>query len=61
MARPTRDGFDRIGPFHPYFVWAGVLALDLLIIVFVLGALTALGDTIEDAIWPGGVDLVDAL
>lgn len=61
MARPTREGYDRIGPFHPYFVWAGVLLLDLVIIAFILAALTAAGDTIEDAIWPGGIDLVDAL
>ena len=58
--RPTLpDGFDRIGPFHPYVVIAGVALLDLLAILLVLAALTVVGDKIEDAIWPGGKEWVD--
>ena len=56
---PLSDGFDRIGPFHPYVVMASVLVLDLLLILLVLSALTFAGDKIEDVIWPGGRDWVD--
>ena len=27
-ARVTRDGFDRIGPFHPAFVWGAVVVFE---------------------------------
>ncbi|MFN0045352.1 MAG: hypothetical protein ACKVOS_02665 [Sphingorhabdus sp.] len=56
---PLSDGFDRIGPFHPYVVMASVLVLDLLLILLVLSALTFAGDKIEDIIWPGGREWVD--
>ena len=56
---PLSDGFDRIGPFHPYLVMASVLVLDLLLILLVLSALTYAGDRIEDVIWPGGREWVD--
>lgn len=56
---PQFDGFDRIGPFHPYLVMASVLVLDLLLILLVLSALTYAGDRIEDVIWPGGREWVD--
>ena len=58
--RPSlSDGFDRIGPFHPYVVMAAVALLDILAILLVLTALTVVGDKIEDVIWPGGREWVD--
>ncbi|MFV0623721.1 hypothetical protein ACBY01_06895 [Sphingomonas sp. ac-8] len=54
----TRDGFDRIGPFHPYVVWAAVLLVDLIAILAVLAVLTMAGDRIEDRLWPGGTEWV---
>lgn len=58
---PLPDGFDSIGPFHPYLVWIGVALLDLFIIAFAIALLAMLGDTVEDAIWPGGFDVIKAL
>ncbi|MCD2324536.1 hypothetical protein LQ953_10975 [Sphingomonas sp. IC-56] len=58
---PLRDGFDRVGPFHPYVAFAGVLLLDLVIVLVVLGVVSAIGDSIEDAIWPGGFDMIRGL
>lgn len=58
---PLPDGYDRIGPFHPHVVWAGVLLLDLALLLLILGAIAAIGDSIEDAIWPGGFDAIRAL
>lgn len=57
--KPFSDGFDPVGPFHPYAVMAAVLLLDLLAILLVVAALTYAGDKIEDAIWPGGREWVD--
>lgn len=62
MARrraPLSDGFDTIGPFHPYIALAGVLLFDLALILMVLGAFTLIGDKVEDMIWPGGPEWVD--
>lgn len=56
---PLPDGFDPVGPFHPYVVMAAVLLLDLLIILLVIAALTFVGDKVEDVIWPGGREWVD--
>ena len=56
---PLPDGFDRIGPFHPYIVASVVVLLDLLLILLVLTAFTFVGDKIEDVIWPGGREWVD--
>ena len=56
---PLADGFDRIGPFHPYVVIVAVALLDILAILLVLAALTVVGDKIEDVIWPGGREWVD--
>ncbi len=60
MRRPnlTPDGMDRIGPFHPYLVYAAVLLLNLLIVAAVLVALTAVIDWTEDLIWPGGPEML---
>ncbi len=57
--KPLSDGFDPIGPFHPYVVMASVLVLDLLLILLVLSALTYAGDKIEDVLLPGGREWVD--
>jgi hypothetical protein len=57
--RPLSDGFDRIGPFHPYLVVGAVALLDILAILLVLATLTYVGDKIEDVVWPGGREWVD--
>ena len=58
---PLPDGYDRVGPFHPYIAWAAVIAVDLLIVLFALAVLAMIGDSIEDAIWPGGFDWIPRL
>ena len=57
--RPLRDGFDPIGPFHPYLVYAAIVALDLLGLVLLLAALLWTSDRIEDLFWPGGEEWVE--
>ena len=57
-ARVTKDGFDRIGPFHPAFVWGAVIVLDLMIVLAVLLAVTKIGDKVEDVVFPGGTEWV---
>ncbi|HYI64959.1 MAG TPA: hypothetical protein VEW71_08750 [Allosphingosinicella sp.] len=56
---PLKSGLDRVGPFHPYLVYAAVLALDLLGVVLILAALVWIGDIAEDLFWPGGAEWVD--
>lgn len=56
---PFSDGFDSIGPFHPFLVASAILLLDVLAILLVLAAMTFVGDKIEDVIWPGGREWVD--
>lgn len=56
---PMKNGFDRIGPFHPYVAFGAVILVNLLAIVLVLTALVWLGDRIEDHFWPGGTEWVD--
>lgn len=56
--RITRDGYDRIGPFHPAFVWGAVIAFDLILIVALLLAVTKIGDKVEDVVFPGGTEWV---
>lgn len=57
-ARVTKDGFDRIGPFHPAFVWGAVIVLDLIIVLALLLAVTKIGDKVEDLVFPGGTEWV---
>lgn len=57
-ARVTKDGFDRIGPFHPAFVWGAVIAFDMLVLLAVLLAVTKIGDKVEDVVFPGGTEWV---
>ena len=54
----TEDGFDRIGPLHPAFVWAAVVVVDIAILLFLMSALTVIGDRVEDLLWPGGTEWV---
>ena len=56
---PMKNGFDRVGPVHPYVAFGAVLLLDLIGAALILLAVAWLGDRIEDAIWPGGADWVD--
>lgn len=58
---PLRDGYDRVGPFHPYLAWAGVLLLDLALLFLILTLIAMIGDSIEDALWPGGTDWIRSL
>lgn len=52
MSRLTPDGYDRIGPFHPYLVWAAVMLLNLAGVVLILTMVLASADWIEDLFWP---------
>jgi hypothetical protein len=58
MRAPRKGDLDRIGPFHPYLVYAAILAIDLIGLLLVLAALVWAGDRIEDMIWPGGREWV---
>lgn len=57
---PLPDGYDRVGPFHPYVAWAAVVLVDLIGLMLILAAIAMIGDSIEDAIWPGGFDAIRA-
>jgi hypothetical protein len=56
--RVTVDGFDRVGPFHPFIAWAAVALFDLCLVVAVATTLLAGVDWTEDVIWPGGPELL---
>lgn len=56
---PMKNGFDRVGPFHPYVAFGAVILLDLLALALILTALVWVGDRIEDRLWPGGTEWVD--
>lgn len=53
-SRSTR----KLGPV-PYWLYALVLLLDLLVLVAALAAFTQLVDWVEDMIWPGGPEWID--
>jgi hypothetical protein len=57
--RPLDGGFDPVGPFHPYLVYAAILLLDFAALLLILAALVWIGDTAEDMIWPGGTEWVN--
>jgi hypothetical protein len=59
MRRQRKGDLDRIGPFHPYLVYAAILALDLLGVLLILAVLAWAGDRAEDLIWPGGSEWID--
>jgi hypothetical protein len=48
MRGPRKGDLDRIGPFHPYLVYAGVLLLDLSVLVLVILLLVGAVDWIEN-------------
>jgi hypothetical protein len=54
--RPPRGRLDRIGPFHPYLVFAAVILLDLVAALAILAALGWIGDKAEDVVSPGGTE-----
>ncbi len=56
--RTFGDGFDSVGPFHPFLAWAGVALVDLAAVVLALSAVALACDKIEDALWPGGPEWV---
>lgn len=56
---PLKNGFDSVGPVHPYVAFASVLLIDLLAFFLILTAVAWIGDRIEDLIWPGGTEWVD--
>lgn len=58
---PLPDGYDRVGPLHPYVAWAAVLVVDLICLCLILAVVAMIGDSIEDALWPGGFDWIRAL
>ncbi len=57
--REPRDGLDRIGPFHPYLVYAFILLVDLILALLIVTALVWASDQAEDLLWPGGEEWVD--
>jgi len=59
MRAPRKGELDRIGPFHPYLVYAAIILVDLIGLFLILAALTWIGDRIEDWLWPGGSEWVD--
>ncbi len=54
--RPLKSGLDRIGPFHPYLVFAAVALLDIAAAAAIVTAFLWACDKIEDFIAPGGTD-----
>lgn len=54
----TRDGYDRVGPFHPFVAWAAVALFDLSLVVAVALTLLVGADWTEDLIWPGGPEML---
>ena len=58
---PFADGYDRVGPLHPYMAFAGVLLLDLVLALILLSIVAMVGDTIEDVLFPGGIDWIREL
>lgn len=45
---PLKSGFDPVGPFHPYLVYAAVLLLDLAGVVIIVLLLVGAVDWIEN-------------
>jgi hypothetical protein len=52
VSRLSPDGYDLIGPFHPYLVWAAVMLVNLVGIALILTMVLASADWIEDMFWP---------
>lgn len=61
MARKIRtgaSGYDPIGPFHPFLVWAAVLLLDIAAAAAIVAGLTWAVDKAEDRMAPGGEEWI---
>lgn len=56
--RLTPEGYDRIGPFHPWLVWAAVVVFDLALLALIVTFVLAGADWTEDLIWPGGPEVL---
>ena len=56
---PLKGGLDRVGPFHPYLVYAAVVIVDLIGLALIILALVWVSDEVEDLLWPGGSEWVD--
>ena len=56
---PLKSGLDRVGPFHPYLVYAAIVVVDLIGVALLVLALVWVSDQVEDLIWPGGREWVD--
>lgn len=52
------SGYDPIGPFHPYVIWAAVLLLDLAGAAAILLGLAWAVDKAEDWLAPGGEEWI---
>jgi len=46
-------------PGPQWALYALILLLDILAAALILGALVEIGDSVEDVIWPGGVEWID--
>ena len=57
-SRILPSGYDSIGPFHPFVVFAGVLLLDLIGAAAIIMVLLWSGDKAEDQIAPGGEEWI---
>lgn len=52
-------GADKVGPVPAWMAYTGVMLLNLAGALLILTALVWLGDVIEDALFPGGIEWVD--
>lgn len=46
-------------PRPQWALYALILLLDILAAALILGVLVEIGDSVEDLIWPGGVEWID--
>lgn len=52
-------GADRVGPLPAWLAYVGVMLFNLAGAALIIMSLVWLGDVIEDAIFPGGIEWVD--
>jgi hypothetical protein len=57
-ASVTKDGYDRVGPFHPFVAWGAVALFDLSLVAAVTLTLLVGVDWTEDLIFPGGPEML---
>ena len=58
MSRLTPDGYDKVGPVHPFVAWAGVMLVNLLGVTLGLTLILASADWIEDLFWPADQEVL---